>query len=64
MSAYQLHEHKHASNVGVSPQTPATHQRPVLKAAKGDKRQVVLNGCRVFMEHDGKKWWNVKVLPA
>lgn len=64
MSAIKNHGHKPANAFGALPQAPETLQRPVLKGAKGDARDVVMNGCRVCMLHDGKKWWNVKVLPA
>jgi hypothetical protein len=64
MSAIKDHGHKPATRIGALPQTPETLHRPVLKGVKGDKRQVVLNGSRVYMQHDGKQWWNVKVEAA
>jgi hypothetical protein len=31
---------------------------------KADVRVVVLNGSRVVMKYDGRRWWNVQVTPV
>lgn len=47
-------------NAGFPPAPPETRQQA---GVKGQKRFVVLNNCRIDMEHDGFQWWNVKVTP-
>ena len=48
-------------NAGVPPAPSEARQKAGLK---GMKREVVMNGSRLWLEHDGVQWWIVKQAPA
>lgn len=33
-----------------------------LSANRSQVREVVMNGSRILMRHDGRSWWNVRVI--
>jgi hypothetical protein len=61
MSAKTTIDPNTTNAAGFPPAPPEAHQRAV---SKGEARIVVMNGSRIVMKHDGRKWWNVEVTPA
>jgi hypothetical protein len=60
MSATTTHISDPTNEAGFPPAPSEAHQRA---NAKGDVRMVILNGARIQMEHDEKRWWKVSVTP-
>ena len=58
MSAKATHSSKTTNTAGFPPAPPEAHLRANVK---GDTREIVLNGSRILMSHDGRQWWNIKV---
>jgi hypothetical protein len=61
MSATTTHTSNLTNEAGFPPAPSEAHQKAY---AKGDVREVVVNGLRIRMEYDGQQWWNVSVMPV
>jgi hypothetical protein len=60
MSATTIHTSNPTNEAGFPPAPSEAHQKA---CAKGDVREVFLNGARIRMVFDGAQWWNVSVTP-
>jgi hypothetical protein len=60
MSATTTHTSHPSNEAGFPPAPSEAHQKAY---AKGNAREVGLNGTRIRMVFDGKQWWNVSVTP-
>lgn len=61
MSATTTHTSNPTDTAGFPPAPSEAHQKAY---AKGDAREVVVNGSRIRMEYDGRQWLNVSVMPV
>jgi hypothetical protein len=61
MSATTTHTSNPTIQAGFPPAPSEAHQKA---CAKGDMREVAVNGSRIRMEPNGQQWWNVSVIPV